>query len=48
MSSSSSASRMNALGTPSCTARRFTCDSGVWGTLVIMPATRGSSLGSAS
>ena len=48
MVASSRASWMKALGTASCTALRFTCDSGVWGTVVMIPATRGSSLGSAS
>ena len=48
MSESSRTSRMKALGALFCTARRLTWDSGVWGTLVMMPATRGRSLGSAS
>ena len=39
---------MYALGTLSCTARRLTWESGVCGTVVMIPPTRGSSLGSAS
>ena len=45
MSSASRAPRMKALGMPSCTARRLTWDSGVWGTVEMMPATRGEIIG---
>ena len=48
MEGSSRASRMKALGMPSWMARRLACDSGVCGEVVMMPATGGTSLGTAS
>ena len=39
---------MKALGILSWAARRLICESGVWGTVLMIPATRGNSFGSVS
>ena len=48
MAGLSRASGMKAFGILSWAARRLMCESGVWGTVLMIPATRGNSFGSVS